>query len=100
MGILGIQRIEEFIPLQPGEQIDPMLQKAYEGLDQEIFDIHLQPEPVKAITDIASYNKSEGLALSQEEVDYLNQVAAQLERPLTDSEVFGFSQVNSEHCRH
>ena len=100
MGILGIQRIEEFIPLQPGEQIDPMLQKAYEGLDQEIFDIQLQPEPVKAITDIASYNKSEGLALSQEEVDYLNQVAAQLGRPLTDSEVFGFSQVNSEHCRH
>jgi len=100
MGILGIQRIEEFIPLQPGEQIDPMLQKAYEGLDQEIFDIHLQPEPVKAITDIASYNKSEGLALSQEEVDYLNQVATQLGRPLTDSEVFGFSQVNSEHCRH
>ncbi len=100
MGILGIQRIEEFIPLQPGEQIDPMLQKVYEGLDQKIFDIQLQPEPVKAITDIASYNKSEGLALSQEEVDYLNQVATQLGRPLTDSEVFGFSQVNSEHCRH
>jgi phosphoribosylformylglycinamidine synthase len=100
MGILGIQRIEEFIPLQPDEQIDPMLQKTYEGLDQAVFDIQLQPEPVKAITDIATYNKSEGLALSQEEVDYLNQVAAQLERPLTDSEVFGFSQVNSEHCRH
>ena len=100
MGILGIQRIEEFIPLQAGEQIDPMLQKAYDGLDQAIFDIQLQPEPIKAITDIAAYNKSEGLALSQEEVDYLNQVAAQLGRPLTDSEVFGFSQVNSEHCRH
>jgi phosphoribosylformylglycinamidine synthase len=100
MGIQGIQRIEEFIPLQAGEQIDPMLQKAYDGLDQAIFDIQLQPEPIKAITDIAAYNKSEGLALSQEEVDYLNQVAAQLGRPLTDSEVFGFSQVNSEHCRH
>ena len=100
MGIHWIQRIEEFTPLQPGEGIDPMLQKAYDGLDQAIFDIQLQPEPIKAITDIASYNKSEGLALSQEEVDYLNQVAAQLGRPLTDSEVFGFSQVNSEHCRH
>jgi phosphoribosylformylglycinamidine synthase len=100
MGVLGIQRIEEFVPLQAGEQIDPMLQKAYDGLDQAIFDIQLQPEPIKAITDIAAYNKSEGLALSQEEVDYLNQVAAQLGRPLTDSEVFGFSQVNSEHCRH
>ena len=100
MGILGIQRIEEFVPLQAGEQIDPMLQKAYDGLEQAIFDIQLQPEPIKAITDIAAYNKSEGLALSQEEVDYLNQVAAQLGRSLTDSEVFGFSQVNSEHCRH
>ena len=100
MGIIGIQRIEEFIPLQPGEAIDPMLQKAYEGLDQEIFTIHLQPESIQSITDIAAYNASEGLALSQEEVDYLNGVSEQLGRPLTDSEVFGFSQVNSEHCRH
>lgn len=100
MGIIGIQRIEEFIPLQPGEAIDPMLQKAYEGLDQEIFTIHLQPESIQSITDIAAYNASEGLALSQEEVDYLNSVSEQLGRPLTDSEVFGFSQVNSEHCRH
>ena len=100
MGIHGIQRIEEFTPLQPGEAIDPMLQKAYEGLDQEIFTIQLQPEPIQSITDIAAYNASEGLALSQEEVDYLNQVSSQLGRPLTDSEVFGFSQVNSEHCRH
>jgi phosphoribosylformylglycinamidine synthase len=100
MGILGIQRIEEFLPVTERDQIDPMLQKIYDGLDQEIFDIHLQPEPIKAVSDIAAYNKSEGLALSQEEVDYLDQVSSQLGRPLTDSEVFGFSQVNSEHCRH
>jgi len=100
MGIQGIQRIEEFFPMKEGDQIDPMLQKAYDGLDQEIYDIHLQPEPIKAITDISAYNKSEGLALSQEEVDYLENVSKQLGRPLTDSEVFGFSQVNSEHCRH
>jgi phosphoribosylformylglycinamidine synthase len=100
MGIQGIQRIEEFFPMNEGDQIDPMLQKAYEGLDQELYDIHLQPEPIKSITDIGTYNKSEGLALSQEEVDYLENVSRQLGRPLTDSEVFGFSQVNSEHCRH
>ena len=85
MGIHGIQRIEEFTPLQPGEVIDPMLQKAYDGLDQEIFTIQLKPEPIQSITDIAAYNASEGLALSQEEVDYLNQVSSQLGRPLTDS---------------
>ena len=100
MGIQGVQRIEEFFPMNEGDQIDPMLQKAYDGLDQELYDIHLQPEPIKSITDIGTYNKSEGLALSQEEVDYLENVSKQLGRPLTDSEVFGFSQVNSEHCRH
>lgn len=100
MGILGIIRIEEFTPMEEGETIDPMLQKAYTLLDQDLFDIHLEPEPIKQIEDIASYNKSEGLALSDEEVDYLVGVAKQLGRPLTDSEVFGFSQVNSEHCRH
>ncbi len=100
MGIHGIQRIEEFYPIEPGQEIDPMLQKQYEGLDQEIFDIHLEPEKIQPVSDIATYNKKEGLALSQEEVEYLEGVAGQLGRPLTDSEVFGFSQVNSEHCRH
>ena len=34
------------------------------------------------------------------EVKYLDDLSQRLGRPLTDSEVFGFSQVNSEHCRH
>jgi len=100
MGIQGLQRIEEYYPLKAGEKIDPMLQKEYEGLDQEIFDIHLEPEPIRPVADIKSYNEQEGLALSEEEVTYLEGVSQQLGRPLTDSEVFGFSQVNSEHCRH
>ena len=100
MGINGISRIEEFIPLNSGDQFDPMLQAKYEGLDQHIFTIDIQPEPVKYVEDISTYSKEEGLALSQEEVDYLDGVSKQLDRPLTDSEVFGFSQVNSEHCRH
>ncbi|WP_130277635.1 phosphoribosylformylglycinamidine synthase [Cecembia calidifontis] len=100
MGIQGIQRIEEYYPLAAGQKIDPMLQKVYEGLDQDIFDIHLQPEPIIPVTNIREYNQKEGLALSDEEIDYLEGVSKQLGRPLTDSEVFGFSQVNSEHCRH
>ncbi|MFC3417696.1 phosphoribosylformylglycinamidine synthase [Algoriphagus hitonicola] len=100
MGILGIQRIEEFLPLGENDEIDPMLQKAYEGLNQEIFAIDLKPVPIQEVNDIATYNQQEGLALSEEEVAYLENVAKQLGRPLTDSEVFGFSQVNSEHCRH
>ena len=101
MGIEGIKRIEQFIK-QDSEIIsyDPMLQAIYKNLDQQIFEIKLLPEPVQFISDIEAYNIKEGLALSAEEIDYLNEVSKRLGRLLTDSEVFGFSQVNSEHCRH
>ncbi len=101
MGIAGIIRIEEFFVVQNATAPhDKMLQHIYSKLDQEIFTIHHAPEPILEIDDIATYNKDEGLALSDEEVDYLNEVSKKLGRKLTDSEVFGFSQVNSEHCRH
>jgi len=101
MGITGIERIEEFeIAQGPGAKYDKMLQVLYTTLDQDIFTIHHTPEPILEIDDIAAYNKSAGLALSQEEIEYLQNVSKQLGRKLTDSELFGFSQVNSEHCRH
>src|SRR5690606_4460207 len=100
MGIKGIDRIEEFEEVKENVQYDRMLQHCYEMLDQEIFTIHHTPEPVREITDIAAYSKQEGLALTEEEIAYLEDVSRQLGRKLTDSEVFGFSQVNSEHCRH
>jgi phosphoribosylformylglycinamidine synthase len=101
MGVAGISRMEEFYPednMKSG--FDPMLQAKYTELNQDIFTIDKQPEAVKYIDDIASYNNQEGLALSQDEIDYLEQLSGKLGRNLTDSEVFGFSQVNSEHCRH
>ena len=101
MAISGIVRIEKFIRTHtPDADFDPMLFQRYEGLDQEIFLIRIKPEPLKEINDIAAYNQSEGLSLSTEEIDYLYQISSRLGRYLTDSEVFGFSQVNSEHCRH
>jgi phosphoribosylformylglycinamidine synthase len=101
MGLEGIFRIEMFETIEMlTDIIDPMLQAKYQGLNEDIFTINKQPEPVELIKDIASYNEKEGLALSPEEVTYLEQVSKDLDRPLTDSEVFGFSQVNSEHCRH
>lgn len=101
MGIQGIIRIEEFTSIKEDfTDFDPMLSQKYSGLNQEIYTINIKPEPVLPVTDIATYNKKEGLSLSDEEVDYLNKLAENLGRPLTDSEVFGFSQVNSEHCRH
>ncbi|MFD1095689.1 phosphoribosylformylglycinamidine synthase [Salegentibacter chungangensis] len=101
MGIPGIIRIEEFMKVDEHfHDFDPMLSQKYEALDQDIFDIHINPEAIKEIEDIEAYNQQEGLALNPEEVEYLENLAKKLGRKLTDSEVFGFSQVNSEHCRH
>lgn len=100
MGISGIERMEEFTEAQANTPHDRMLQRLYHGLNQDLFTIHHAPEPILEIDDIKAYNEKEGLALSQEEIEYLNDVSWKLGRKLTDSEVFGFSQVNSEHCRH
>ncbi|HET8737799.1 MAG TPA: phosphoribosylformylglycinamidine synthase [Pricia sp.] len=101
MGVSGILRIEEFQCVKKElKDFDPMLSQKYDGLDQDIFKVDIVPDPILKIDDIAAYNRKEGLALSDEEVAYLNGVSQKIGRPLTDSEVFGFSQVNSEHCRH
>lgn len=101
MNIEGVIRLEEYFPVK-GEDTtyDPMLQALYCGLNQELFHVNLEPEEIKYITDIKAYNEAEGLALSPEEITYLKQLSERLGRPLSDSELFGFSQVNSEHCRH
>ena len=101
MGISGIERIEEFfVASDESASYDSMLQAMYNGLAQDLYTIEIEPEKVQYIDDLAAYNQSEGLALSDEEIEYLESVAKSLDRKLTDSEVFGFSQVNSEHCRH
>lgn len=101
MSIDGIIRIEEFFKISENDtDFDPMLFQKYNGLHQEIFTINITPEPVLEIDNISEYNQKEGLALNSEEVEYLNNLSEKLGRKLTDSEVFGFSQINSEHCRH
>lgn len=101
MGLEGIVRIEEFRKVTADfTDFDPMLSQKYSELNQDIYTINIKPEAIQEINDIAAYNKQEGLALNDEEVDYLTGLAQKLGRKLTDSEVFGFSQVNSEHCRH
>ena len=100
MGINGIKRIEEFFSYDDEYLYDIMTNELYQKLDQNIFSIEIQPEKSIEITNIEEYNKTEGLALSDEEVKYLEDLSRKINRKLTDSEVFGFSQVNSEHCRH
>ena len=101
MGIQGIIRIEEFEPVSADfNNFDPMISQKYAALTQDMYTIHITPEPILEIDDIEAYNKQEGLALNAEEVVYLNQLSEKIGRKLTDSEIFAFSQANSEHCRH
>ncbi|GAB5399853.1 MAG: phosphoribosylformylglycinamidine synthase [Aureisphaera sp.] len=101
MGVEGVIRIEEFYRAsKDATDYDPMLSQKYSELNQDIYTIQIEPEAILDIDDIAAYNAQEGLALSADEIVYLEQLSEKLGRKLTDSEVFGFSQVNSEHCRH
>ena len=111
MGLEGISRIELFekilspLPDVDAEQYarsiyDPMLQEIYKNPGQDVFSQQRTPEPVRYIDDLHAYTQEEGLALSEDEIQYLENLSQKLNRKLTDSEIFGFSQVNSEHCRH
>ena len=101
MAIDGLLRIEVYKPMDVhSEKFDPMLYEIYKELNQYIFKNSVIPKPLLEINDIQSFNEKEGLALSVEEIEYLENLSSKLKRKLTDSEVFGFSQVNSEHCRH
>ena len=101
MSLNGISRIEEYFPVESKDaDYDPMLQRMYEGLDQQIFTVNHDPEPIKRVADLEKFNEEEGLALSEDEMAYLHKIEKENGRPLTDSEIFGFAQINSEHCRH
>ena len=101
MNLNGILRMEEYFPVASQDaEHDEMLQRMYNGLDQQLFVTGRQPEPIKHVESLEAYNEQEGLALSKEEMEYLHTIEQQLGRQLTDSEIFGFAQINSEHCRH
>ena len=87
MGLKGVVRIEEFFPVADSAKaaFDPMLQERYQGLTQDVFAVNRAPDPIQHIDNIAQYNAREGLALSPDEVDYLNALSKKLNRKLTDS---------------
>jgi len=86
MAITGIQRIEKFKWVAEGDSdYDPMLLQKYKALNQEIFTIEIEPEAILDIEDIAGYNQQEGLALSTQEIDYLEGISKKIGRKLTDS---------------
>ena len=101
INIKGITRIEEYFPVASEDaEHDPMLQRMYKGLNQDIFKVNIEPAPIRRVDNLEQFNEEEGLALSPEEIAYLHKIEEQNGRPLTDSEIFGFAQINSEHCRH
>lgn len=98
--VFGIVRIEKFEYTQIEASYDPMLQAMFSKINQKTLVLDKTPDPILYITEIEIYNQKEGLALSQDEIDYLKGLSKLYNRPLTDSEIFGFGQANSEHCRH
>ena len=71
---------------------------------QAIADLfaHQPPQPLNTISIAAlgEANKRLGLALSEQEIDYLKAAYENLARDPTDAELMMFAQANSEHCRH
>ena len=68
---------------------------------------HYPPRPLESVDILAGgiaaltrANREMGLALSDDEIDYLWQNFSRLQRNPTDVELMMFAQANSEHCRH
>jgi len=87
---------------------DRMMETLFESLEeaQALF-AHHQPAPVQHVDilgegrgALAAANIKLGLALAQDEIDYLMDAFTSLGRNPTDIELYMFAQANSEHCRH
>jgi phosphoribosylformylglycinamidine synthase len=75
--------------------------------DAQVLFAHAEPRPLQSVdvvgggrAALAAANKSMGLALADDEIDYLVQSFATLGRNPNDIELMMFAQANSEHCRH
>ena len=66
-------------------------------LPQALFEVPLLSE---GVTALQTANQDLGLALSEQEVEYLREQYQKLNINPTDVELMMFAQVNSEHCRH
>jgi phosphoribosylformylglycinamidine synthase len=120
-GLSGIKRVERAVhfvvrsggrvcdaaSLRPAWSVlhDRMTEGVYEDLS-DLFD-HRAPAAGRTFdvlgrgrAAIEEANRTMGLALSEDEVDYLHDAYTKARRNPTDTELVMFGQVNSEHCRH
>jgi len=58
------------------------------------------PVLAQGVAALVEANTTLGLALSEDEIEYLAEAFGKLERDPTDVELMMFAQANSEHCRH
>ncbi len=118
-GLTKIKRIERGIEYQVETDLtdtvlinaylhDRMVEQVFDSLVdcEALFETH-QPKPVKQIDidtggrgALVTANLELGLALSEDEIDYLFDAYTELARNPTDIELMMFAQANSEHCRH
>ncbi len=87
---------------------DRMTETVLDSLDAaaQLFH-HYPPQPLATVDILAGgiatlvqANRDMGLALADDEIEYLWQNFSQLRRNPTDVELMMFAQANSEHCRH
>ena len=78
-------------------------------LPEQLDNLFTQGEPAPMVTvrvleqgaeALQQHNEAKGLALSADELDYLDENFAMLQRNPSDAELMMFAQANSEHCRH
>jgi len=117
-GLTKIKRIERGILFKvegfaTAEQVIPyihdrMVEQVLCSLDDvaKLFH-HDEPKPMSTVAVIedgrdalVSANSDLGLALAEDEIDYLTQSFTDLGRNPVDIELMMFAQANSEHCRH
>ena len=115
---LAVQRAERGLRLDldglppAGDPRWPRLARAlHDPMTQSLLDTRedaarlfarLAPGPVEriALATLPEANVRLGLALSEDEIEYLQQRYAELGRDPSDAELMMFAQANSEHCRH
>ena len=120
-GLTSIHRLERGIAFYlQGEMIEAHRQSVeallHDRMVETIFSefseaeslfAHHEPTPMDSITVLSEgrqalveANTRLGLALADDEIDYLLDSFIELNRDPTDVELMMFAQANSEHCRH
>ena len=103
-GALSEHELEALRPLIHDRMTETVLREFDQA--QQLFH-HYEPQPLKSVDILADgmaalqrANRDMGLALSDDEIEYLWQNFSRLKRNPTDVELMMFAQANSEHCRH